>query len=297
MKQTSDFFCAEAQPKRDIEITISTIDSSDQSLSLPPDLDQHNSNTPQTNDDWYHIRNALAHLKDQHFTIASAIKHQSDDLNEIALLVGNIAIGNRNFSIDELVSLFSVSFKKFTQNILHLSKLSMDLTYKIEDAVKYLSQLEPCIIKINDISRQANLLALNATIESARFGKAGEGFAVVADEVRGVSKQINAITGQMRQTIVGAHERVRSSYTLLEEISSINMAAHLNEKADLEEMLSSLLRQSQKLSTHLQQSVGSTHEIYETLSKLGVDELIPPSVIDRIELFISNHTPNDHQES
>lgn len=77
---------------------------------------------------------------------------------------------------------------------------------------------------IQNISRQTNLLSLNASVEAARAGVAGKGFAVVAEEVRslaqnsdGVSKEISADLGQMKEYV----ENVVEQFGMLnEEISN-----------------------------------------------------------------------------
>jgi methyl-accepting chemotaxis protein len=298
MKQPTDFFCTNIQPLGDIDTNISTIDGigmkNDTTVSDHSGGELSAASAPScVEDDWQQVIHSLAHIKDQHFTLASGIKYQSDQLSEIAQLISLIPVGNHSLPLDKLTCLFSESFRSFTQNMLNHSKLSIDLTYKIEEAVSQLTQLEPFITRINDISRQANLLALNATIEAAHFGKSGEGFAIVAEEVRGVSKQINVITADMRRTILSAHERVTSGYELLEQISSIDMAVHLSEKEELEQMLISLQQQSQKLSTCLKQSGSATREIYDALSTLGVDELVPPELIERMNLFIKKSAPSE----
>ncbi|MGQ9365438.1 methyl-accepting chemotaxis protein [Azospirillum sp. ST 5-10] len=55
---------------------------------------------------------------------------------------------------------------------------------------------------IEDITRRTKMLAMNALIEAARAGEAGRGFAVVANEVSEISKQVNAVTRELRAEIV-----------------------------------------------------------------------------------------------
>ncbi len=241
----------------------------------------------QIKQDWLALKESLAQLKDQHFTLASGIKLQSDQLTELATLIGAVQIDNRSVALHDLTVQFSASFKSFTLKILQASKLSMSLMYKMDEAVKHLSKLEPFLIKIQAINRQANLLSLNATIESARFGKAGEGFAIVAEEVRDVSRLINQVTDDMRRTIQSAQAHIADGYTTLGEITALDMSEQLREKADLEQMLQALEAQSHKLSQHIKQSGSATHDIYQTLSELDTSALMPVSIAALVESYIA----------
>ena len=301
MKQATEFFCPETQPLNDYNGFDSTIGSDNPVSAAGFHGLQLQEDAELIKRDWRAFKDSLAQLKDQHFTLASGIKLQSDQLTELATLIGAIHVGNRTIALPELTALFSASFKSFTQKILQSSKLSMSLMYKMDEAVKHLSNLEPFIAKIHAINRQANLLSLNATIESARFGKAGEGFAIVAQEVRDVSRLINQVTEEMRRTIQSAQTRVADGYAMLGEITALDMSEQLREKADLEQMLQALEAQTQKLSQHIQQSGSATHDIYQTLSELDTSALMPASIAALVEAYsAASHdrptTPQPTQE-
>ncbi|MDX2112233.1 MAG: methyl-accepting chemotaxis protein [Alphaproteobacteria bacterium] len=301
MKQATDFFCSETQPLDDYIGSDSTIGGDNPVSAAGFHGLERQEDAELIKRDWLAYKNSLAQLKDQHFTLASGIKLQSDQLIELVTLIGAIHVGNRTIALPELTALFSASFKSFTQKILQSSKLSMSLMYKMDEAVKHLSNLEPFIAKIQAINRQANLLSLNATIESARFGKAGEGFAIVAQEIRDVSRLINQVTEEMRRTIQSAQTRVADGYAMLGEITALDMSEQLREKADLEQMLQALEAQTQKLSQHIQQSGSATHDIYQTLSELDTSALMPASIAALVEAYsAASHdrptTPQPTQE-
>ena len=107
---------------------------------------------------------------------------------------------------------------------------------------------------INNITSQIDLLALNATIESARAGEAGKGFAVVANEVknlagqaknateqiskeidgmRGISTDVVAALGNIKQAIDAVREYVASTAAAVEEQSAVanEMSANMQKAA------------------------------------------------------------------
>jgi methyl-accepting chemotaxis protein len=107
---------------------------------------------------------------------------------------------------------------------------------------------------INNITSQIDLLALNATIESARAGEAGRGFAVVANEVknlagqakhateqiskeiegmRGISGDVVAALGTIKQSIESVREYVSSTAAAVEEQSAVanEMSANMQKAA------------------------------------------------------------------
>lgn len=79
---------------------------------------------------------------------------------------------------------------------------------------------------INAIAAQINLLSLNATIEAARAGEAGRGFAVVANEVKALAAQARAATDEIAREIDGIRgitgEVVASLGTIRDVISAVS---------------------------------------------------------------------------
>jgi methyl-accepting chemotaxis protein len=303
-KQLTDFFYARTQPWNVYFLLYTTYMSHAALAPIPDDIVR----SPQElaldlKAEIISLETLLAHFKDQQFTLASGIKLQSEQIEEIGSLIGHIPVDNQSISLEEFSELFTESFKKFANKVLHASKLTIAMLYKMDDAMAYLTKLEPYIASIVNINKQANLLALNATIESARFGKAGEGFAVVAEEVRGVSREISQIAADMRQTIIDVNVHVADGYQLLKEVAALDMSEQFTEKECMEKMLKSLSAQSKKLSGHLSLSGSTTREIYQSLSSLSIDDLFSASlksVLDECQSALEEQgnvtTPNYIQE-
>ena len=103
-------------------------------------------------------------------------------------------------------------------------KRQAELAQILKDSQNQMERTSQAVSAIQNISRQTNLLSLNASVEAARAGVAGKGFAVVAEEVRslaqnsdGVSKEISADLGQMKEYV----ENVVEQFGMLnEEISN-----------------------------------------------------------------------------
>lgn len=80
---------------------------------------------------------------------------------------------------------------------------------------------------IRDVSDRTNILAINASIEAARAGAVGKGFRIIANEVRALSgrtgdfaKEIEATTGEFRQSVAAIDERMRGFLDLLERFKA-----------------------------------------------------------------------------
>lgn len=77
-----------------------------------------------------------------------------------------------------------------------------EVSIKISELGKNISQVTEITSIINNIADQTSLLALNAAIEAARAGEAGKGFAVVADEIRKLAEQ-SKISSENINNVIG----------------------------------------------------------------------------------------------
>ena len=64
--------------------------------------------------------------------------------------------------------------------------------------------------RIDSISRTVRLIALNAAVEAARAGDAGRGFSVIAQEIKSLSEAAENASGEVRTSIDGMMENLRS---------------------------------------------------------------------------------------
>ncbi|WP_244833778.1 methyl-accepting chemotaxis protein [Clostridium sp. BJN0001] len=140
--------------------------------------------------------------------IRTATKQVSGGSGEVAQTAQTLSEGTTDQagSIDKLtasIAKINMGIQHTAQNASETSKISNNLSNKIDESNKKMTQMleamnaieessnniNNIIATIDDIAEQTNLLALNAAIESARAGEAGKGFSVVAEEVGELASQ------------------------------------------------------------------------------------------------------------
>lgn len=127
-------------------------------------------------------------------------------------------------SLTEYLEKINQTIAENTEAMQLVMKRQAELAQILKDSQNQMERTSQAVSAIQNISRQTNLLSLNASVEAARAGVAGKGFAVVAEEVRslaqnsdGVSKEISADLGQMKEYV----ENVVEQFGMLnEEISN-----------------------------------------------------------------------------
>lgn len=173
-----------------------------------------------------------------------------------------------------------------------LFQVTIDNTQEVASNVEALSEnskaIETIVGTIKGIADQTNLLALNASIEAARAGESGRGFAVVAEEIRKLAEQsatsaeeINAIIGNIVNTVVGTSEKVEHTQTSVNSVKSnlvetvevfdqtassvaeveAIIANFIKETEVIEGLKNDLIESLESMAAISQQSAASTEEI------------------------------------
>lgn len=125
----------------------------------------------------------------------------------------------------------------FVENILSVSKESMEMVGLVEAQSNHLDKIEQLLSDVRQIADQTNLLALNAAIEAARAGEAGRGFAVVADEVRKLSQHSEKFNDEIRTVVNETRISLEDAKSKVEVIASKDMSVAIQSKAHIDEMM------------------------------------------------------------
>lgn len=127
--------------------------------------------------------------------------------------------------------------KFFIDNILQISKQSIEMVNVINDVGGHMSEIETLLSDVQGIADQTNLLALNAAIEAARAGEAGRGFAVVADEVRNLSKNSDKFSEEIRVVVNASKKNISQAQVMVEKMASKDMNVAITSKLNIDNMM------------------------------------------------------------
>jgi methyl-accepting chemotaxis protein len=216
--------------------------------------------------------------------LAENARAQGEKVQELADMSTSLVIDGKKVSLAESLNIINQAIDDATGKILFVSKESMAMVYTLEDAKNNLNVTEEFIQKIHKITKQTNLLALNATIESARAGEAGKGFVVVANEVRALSKEIAALSNDMKEKIGEVSASVTASYTKLHQVATVDMSDNIMIKEQIDDIMKSIIEQSNNLAEIMHANAENARKTSQSISGLTVEMQFS----DRASQYISN---------
>lgn len=149
----------------------------------------------------------------------------------------------------------------FITHIIETSKESMSMTQRVDDLVSQMDEVVELLGDVKVIADQTNLLALNAAIEAARAGEAGRGFAVVADEVRKLSQNSNQFADQITHVVGQSRQNVEEVKEIVAKMASKDMSVAIQSKAQVDEMMSDILKMNENMSKSLEEITGLSGQI------------------------------------
>jgi len=139
--------------------------------------------------------------------------------------------------IKEFVRETSETLQYFVDQVVVMSKQSVETVHKIDDISEQMSDMVSMQGNIRKIADQTNLLALNAAIEAARAGEAGRGFAVVADEVRRLSQISNQFSDEISAKISQTMATVESARILVGDMATQDMSVAIRSKGTVDNVM------------------------------------------------------------
>lgn len=242
--------------------------------------------------------NKLSFLTNQAINTSAITGELSTGMEQVAATTMTVSKCTSN--IDKATADFSAKVKEGAKTANKISKRAEKLSdqffkaksqtmelynkskEKVDEALETSREIDKINILSNAISgliEQTNLLALNASIEAARAGKTGRGFAIVADKIRKSTKTsqeameyikdiadgiVNAVNRLVDNTIYLSNfleKDVMADYAMMMEA----MNRYKEDGAMLDEMISDLSVNSEKLTTSINKISSSLKEISATI--------------------------------
>lgn len=168
-----------------------------------------------------------------------------------------------SLNLEWFVDKASTLLSRFADLIVHFSKQSVQVGYKIDDVVDQFDDMFRLVSKVDSIADKTNILAINAAIEAARTGEAGAGFRVVSNEVRELSRGTKSLNVDIVSRMNGARDKVGDLRSLVEVMASNDMQVALDAKSDVDSMLDQIQTLNSNMMEGLQKIRAASHAVDE----------------------------------
>ncbi len=214
------------------------------------------------------VENSTSEVSTNFRGLAELANQQGGVLDKLVTTLSSLEHKGSTITLEEFILMMDDNISDTINKIVEISANAMSIAFTMEGVVEQLADIQNFIYQVNKINRETRILALNATIEAARAGEAGKGFAVVADEVKQVASQIDNMAHEMQNKITAISNTLKSGQDTLGAVAGIDMSANINARADLGELMHSLLKQNENVSEIMQESSRSVKEVYSQICRL-----------------------------
>jgi methyl-accepting chemotaxis protein len=199
-------------------------------------------------------------------SLAESTSLQAQILGKLVETSSKLEHANGVMTYENFMLIMSESITSTIGKIVTIAENAMELSFVMEGVIEQLAGIEQFLRQVNKINSQTRMLALNATIEAARAGQAGQCFEVVAREVKQVSGQIDEMARGMQVQIGSISQKIQGGQQTLAKVAGIDMSANIRAREEIDGLLEALLRQSNSISSIMQESAESVKGIS---SKIG----------------------------
>lgn len=198
------------------------------------------------------------HLSDETLGQQSRIQHLLVDMS------GAVRDdGTEGLNIASFVNKTASVLQSFADVLVHFSKQSITISYKIDDMVEHMDRIFDLVSQVDSIAEETNILAINAALEAARAEEAGKGFKVVASEIRMLSMGTKALNEQIGTEVDAARTVIDAVSEASRDIASQDMSIALTAKGSVDEMLVRLQHIDAQLTKTLDDVADFTQRVRE----------------------------------
>lgn len=127
------------------------------------------------------------------------------------------------------------SMAEIVQQILSVSKQSMEMANRVDDIVAKVEEIEQVASRSRKLADASSMLAVNAKIEATKAGRHAAGFGVVASEVQNLAVESRAFNEQISHLVSEVRSQVDHTQRAIQQLASqdMNMTLMARGRADV----------------------------------------------------------------